>query len=141
MASRAWGSTPTRWKSRRPELNDGRHKAGPTEPPCNGWGAGFIPAYFNLIDSDYLPLEARDAWEAYLAMRAGKSNYFTLLSEIDQRSRDGGAPATIAESLLLEKLLGEHSAAVHRFSAAMAAVTDPDAREALIRAIKERVQN
>ena len=68
-------------------------------------------------------------------MREGKSNYFTLLSEIDRRARDGGGPATLAESLLLEKLLEEHGALVHRFSAAMAAVTDPAAREALIREI------
>ena len=68
-------------------------------------------------------------------MREGKSAYFTLLSQIDQRTRDGGEPVTLAESLLLEKLLGEHSASVHRFSAAMAAVTDPAARAALMREI------
>ena len=82
-----------------------------------------------------LPQDAQDAWHAYLAMREGKSKYFTLLSRIDQRARDGGEPATLAEGVLLEKLLEEHSASVHRFSAAMAAVTDPAAREALIREI------
>lgn len=86
-----------------------------------------------MSELDSLPPAAQAAWQAYLAMRAGKSNYFTLLSEIDQRARGGGEPATLAESLLLEKLLGEHSASVHRFSAAMAAVTDPAVREALMR--------
>ena len=84
---------------------------------------------------DELPTAAQAAWHAYLAMRAGKSAYFGLLSEIDQRTRDGGEPTTLAESLLLEKLLAEHSALVHRFSAAMAAVTDPAARAALMREI------
>ena len=82
-----------------------------------------------------LPITANAAWQAYLALREGKSAYFTLLSQIDQRARDGGEPTTAAESLLLEKLLEQHSASVQRFSAAMAAVTDPAAREALIRAI------
>jgi hypothetical protein len=68
-------------------------------------------------------------------MRESKASYFNLLSEIDQRARDGGEPATLAEGVVLEKLLGEHSASVHRFSAAMAAVTDPAAREALMREI------
>ncbi len=68
-------------------------------------------------------------------MRDSKSAYFGLLMEIDQRSRDGGEPTTIAESLLLEKLLGAHTESVQRFSTAMAAVTEPAAREALIREI------
>lgn len=68
-------------------------------------------------------------------MRESKSAYFTLLSRIDQRSRDGGEPTSMAEGLLLEKLLGEHNVAVQRFSAAMAAVTDPVARDLLIREI------
>ena len=52
-----------------------------------------------------LPPNAQPAWLAYLAMREGKSNYFTLLSRIDQRARDGGEPATLAEGVLLERLL------------------------------------
>lgn len=68
-------------------------------------------------------------------MRQCKTAYFNLLSEIDQRVRDGGAPASIAESLLLETRLAEHGAAVQAFSGAMAAVSEPAAREALIRAI------
>ena len=84
---------------------------------------------------DKLPATAHEAWQAYLAMRDSKAAYFTLLTAIDQRSRGGGEPTTIAESLLLEKLLGAHSMSVQRFGTAMAAVTDPAAREALIRAI------
>ncbi len=91
--------------------------------------------FWGLTVTIALPHDAQNAWQAYLAMREGKSAYFTLLSRIDQRSRDGGEPTTMAESLLLEKLLAEHSASVHRFSAAMAAVKGPAAREALIRAI------
>lgn len=82
-----------------------------------------------------LPPDARHAWHAYLAMRACKNAYFGLLSEIDLRTREGGAPASIAESLLLETRLADHGAAVQAFSAAMAAVREPAAREALIRAI------
>ena len=88
-----------------------------------------------MTAADSLPPSAHNAWQTYLAMRESKASYFKLLSEIDLRSRDGGEPTTLAESLLLEKLLEEHSASVHRFSAAMAAVTDPAAREALIREI------
>jgi hypothetical protein len=84
---------------------------------------------------DSLPPTAHNAWQAYLVMCDSKASYFNLLSEIDLRSREGGEPTTLAESLLLERRLEEHSAAVHRFSAAMAAVTDPAAREALIREI------
>jgi hypothetical protein len=83
---------------------------------------------------DFSP-EAQAAWQAYLVMRQCKTDYFSLLSEIDRRARDGGAPASIAESLLLEKRLAGHGAAVQTFSNAMAAVTDTGAREALIRAI------
>ena len=88
-----------------------------------------------MAESRDLPVAARDAWQCYLAMRESKAAYFGLLSEIDQRSRDGGEPTTIAESLLLERRLGEHSTSVQRFSTAMAAVTDTAAREALIREI------
>lgn len=71
-------------------------------------------------------------------MRRCKDAYFGLLSEIDLRTRGGGAPASIAENLLLETRLAEHGAAVQAFSTAMAAVTDTTAREALIRAISQQ---
>jgi len=98
------------------------------------WQAGNCSFWILALTVD-LPQSAEPAWHAYLAMGESKAKYFTLLSRIDQRARDGGEPTTLAESVLLEKLLGEHSASVHRFSAAMAAVTDPAAREALIREI------
>ncbi len=91
-----------------------------------------------MTDPGALPPEARQAWRAYLAMRECKEAYFGLLSEIDQRTRDGGAPASMAESLLLETRLAGHGAAVQAFSSAMAAVTDTRAREDLIRAISEQ---
>lgn len=87
------------------------------------------------MQDDELPPEAVAAWQAWLALRERKDAYYSLLSEMDRRVRDGGAPASIAENLLLESRLAAHGAAVQAFRDAMAAVTDPPAREALIRAL------
>lgn len=88
-----------------------------------------------MIEPRQLPHEARAAWQSYLAMRVCKDAYFGLLSEIDQRARDGGTLASIAETLLLETRLAAHGVAVRAFGSALTAITDPAAREALIRAI------
>ncbi|MEJ2095273.1 MAG: hypothetical protein P8X93_09080 [Gammaproteobacteria bacterium] len=78
-----------------------------------------------------LTSEAQIAWEAYLSMSKTKTAYFSFLSEIDQKYKDGGSP-TIAENLQLEKLLGIHNEAVAIFNRAMQSVTDKDAREQLL---------
>jgi hypothetical protein len=79
-----------------------------------------------------LTSEAQIAWEAYLSMSKTKTAYFSFLSEIDQKYKDGGSP-TIAENLQLEKLLGIHNEAVALFNRAMRSVTDKDAREQLLK--------
>lgn len=85
-----------------------------------------------MSDTDNsLPADAQIAWEAYLSMSETKTAYFTFLSEIDQKYKNGGSP-TIAENLQLEKLLGIHNEAVALFNNAMHSVSDKDAREQLL---------
>ena len=85
-----------------------------------------------MSDTDNsLPADAQIAWEAYLSMSETKTAYFSFLSEVDQKYKNGGSP-TIAENLQLEKLLGIHNEAVATFNSAMQSVTDKDAREQLL---------
>lgn len=85
-----------------------------------------------MSDTDNsLPPDAQIAWEAYLSMSETKTAYFSFLSEVDQKYKNGGSP-TIAENLQLEKLLGIHNEAVATFNSAMQSVTDKDAREQLL---------
>ncbi len=81
--------------------------------------------------NDTLPPEAQAALNAYQSMSESKKAYFSLLSEIDQKYREGGSP-TIAENLQLEKLLGAHNEAVAAFNEAMQAVTELEVRELLL---------
>ena len=76
----------------------------------------------------------RPALAAYESMRRSKAAYFTLLNDIDRKTRDGEAPS-LAASLQLERLLGAHTGAVRTFTAAMAQVTEPAAREELVRTL------
>ena len=79
-----------------------------------------------------LTVEAQVAFRAFQDMSKSKQAYFSLLQEIDIKYKNGGA-ASIAENLLLEKLLGEHDKNVVAFNTAMAAVEDFDAKTALIK--------
>ena len=78
-----------------------------------------------------LPPNAQIAWEAYLSMSETKTAYFSFLSQIDLKYKNGGSP-TIAENLRLKKLLGIHNEAVATFNSAMQSVTDKDTREQLL---------
>lgn len=78
-----------------------------------------------------LPAEVRAALEAYHQMGQSKQTYFSLLQELDEKYRDGGAPS-IAENLQLEKFLKVHDENVSAFNEAMQAVTEPAARELLL---------
>ena len=78
-----------------------------------------------------LPADARQAWEAYLAMRASKQAYFSLLSDVDEKYKTEGQP-TQEESERLAELLAAHDANVKAFNAAMAAITEPASRQALL---------
>lgn len=78
-----------------------------------------------------LPPEVATALSAYQAMGLSKSEYFGLLQELDVKYREGGSP-TIAENLMLEKLLKAHNEKVTAFNEAMQAVKDQSAREILI---------
>lgn len=78
-----------------------------------------------------LPTDARAAWDAYLAMRDSKQAYFSLLSEIDEKYKTAGEP-TAAETDRLADLLSRHDANVKAFNEAMAAITEPGSRQALL---------
>lgn len=83
-----------------------------------------------------LPIDARRAWQAYLAMRESKEAYFSLLSEIEQKYRNRGKP-TQEESGRLAELLQQHDTGVRVFSEAMAGVTSEASRQALLKLLKE----
>ena len=76
--------------------------------------------------------EARIAYQAYQDMGESKRAYFSLLQEIDEKYKNGGA-ASDDETELLSRLLSEHDKNVVAFNTAMQAVVDVDARTALIK--------
>jgi len=65
-------------------------------------------------------------------MSRSKSAHFTLLEAIETARKSGLAPS-LAENLELEKRLADHDRNVLAFRTAMAAVTDADEMQALIR--------
>ena len=75
--------------------------------------------------------EAEAALGAYEAMRASKHEYFSLLQSIDEKYRNWGHPSD-EEKKRLDDLLKVHDSKVSVFNEAMARVTDPDDRMALI---------
>lgn len=79
-----------------------------------------------------LPREAQQAWFAYRAMCESKRDYFTLLSELDQKYNDTDGSASEEENARLSELLGRHDENVKAFNEAMAAITEPAARQALL---------
>lgn len=83
-----------------------------------------------------LPADARQAWDAYLAMCESKQAYFALLSAMDEKYKTAGEP-TAEETERLAELLAAHDARVKAFNAAMAAVTEPASRQALLTMLQE----
>ena len=85
--------------------------------------------------TDDLSPETAAAWQAYQSMCGSKDEYFSLLQALDEKYKNGGEPG-IAESLKLEQLLSRHDQKVKAFNQAMAAVTDPGAKQQLVELLK-----
>jgi hypothetical protein len=83
-------------------------------------------------DETALPPEAQEAWFAYRAMCASKRDYFALLSELENRYQDSGAGPSEEENSRLAALLSRHDENVKAFNAAMAAISEPASRQALL---------
>ena len=81
---------------------------------------------------DELSEAAQVAWQAFVDMQRSKSAHFTLLQAITSARESGDVPGP-ADNLELEKRLAEHDRNVLAFTTAMAAVTDDDEIQALVR--------
>ena len=86
------------------------------------------------ITEDLKP-ETVTAWQAYKSMCSSKDDYFSLLQALDEKYKNGGEPG-IAENLRLEKLLSEHDKRVKQFNQAVAAISNPDAKQQLMDLLK-----
>ena len=80
------------------------------------------------------------AWQAYQSMCSSKDDYFALLQTLDEKYKSGGEPG-IAENLRLEKLLSEHDRKVKQFNQAVAAITDPGAKQQLVELLQVAADN
>ncbi len=63
-----------------------------------------------------------------------------MLQALDEKYKSGGEPG-IAENLRLEKLLSEHDRKVKHFNQAVAAITDPGAKQQLVELLKVAADN
>ncbi len=81
---------------------------------------------------DGLSEAAKIAYQAFLDMSDSKTAHFDYLKSIDTKYESGGAPSS-EESRQLERLLALHDKNVLAFKTAMAAVTDGNERETLVR--------
>jgi len=81
---------------------------------------------------DDLSEAAKIAYRAFLDMSDSKAAHFNCLEAIDSKYKAGGVPS-IAEKLELEKLLARHDKNVMAFKTAMAAVTDSDEKNTLVK--------
>lgn len=79
-----------------------------------------------------LPPEAQEAWFAYLAMCESKHAYFTFMTELDEKYKDSDETPGDDENARLAELLGYHDKNVKAFNEAMAAITEPASRQALL---------
>lgn len=79
-----------------------------------------------------LPPDAQQAWYAYQAMCESKREYFALLSEMEEKYQDSGGSPTKAENTRLSELLDRHDENVKAFNRAMADITEPASRQALL---------
>lgn len=91
------------------------------------------------VTEDLSP-ETAAAWQAYRSMCSSKDDYFSLLQALDEKYKGGGGPG-IAENLRLEQLLSEHDRKVKQFNQAVAAITDPDAKQQLVELLKVAAGN
>ena len=81
---------------------------------------------------DNLSEAAQIAYQAFVDMRRSKNAHFTLLQAIDS-ARESGEVPSLAESLELDKRLAEHDRNVLAFKTAMAAVSDEEEMQALVK--------
>lgn len=81
---------------------------------------------------DDLSEDAKIAYRAFLDMSDSKVAHFDYLVAIETKYKLGGAPSA-SENSELERLLANHDKNVRAFKAAMAAVTDCDEKQALVK--------
>ncbi len=85
-----------------------------------------------MASIDGLSEAARVAYQAFLDMRDSKQAHYDYLQAIENKYQSGGVPGP-DESHRLETLLAEHDRNVLAFTTAMAAVTDSDEMQTLVR--------
>ena len=83
---------------------------------------------------DHLSEAGKIAQQAFVDMSNSKRQHFDFLESLEAKYQSGGAPS-LAENQELEKLLSIHDKNVAAFTAAMAAVTDPQEKQLLIQLI------
>ncbi len=81
---------------------------------------------------DDLSEAAQIAYQAFLDMSNSKTAHFNCLQAIESIYESGGVPGA-AQNLELEKLLADHDKNVLAFTTALAAVTDSDDKNTLLR--------
>lgn len=81
---------------------------------------------------DDLSEAAKIAYQAFLDMSDSKTAHFNCLQAIETIYESGGAPGA-AKNLELEKLLADHDKNVLAFTTALAAVTDNDEKNTLLK--------
>ncbi|MDH3636043.1 MAG: hypothetical protein OES20_15180 [Gammaproteobacteria bacterium] len=81
---------------------------------------------------DSLSEAAKIAYQAFLDMSDSKTAHYSCLQAIETKYKSGGVPS-VEENLELEKLLACHDKNVMAFKTAMAAVTDSDEKNTLVR--------
>lgn len=81
-----------------------------------------------------LPVNARAAWSAYIAMGISKQRHFDFLQQLAEKYRDLHRPS-VHESAQLKSLLQEHDTQVRVFREALQNLkfSDPDAYAALVK--------
>jgi len=92
-----------------------------------------MPRNSSQPEASALPHAAAAAWQAYLQMCESKRRYFEQLRCLEDMRRRGAAPS-LAQSLLHERLLAEHSARTATFGEEVKrlAVADPQAHHLLL---------
>ena len=85
-----------------------------------------------MQSADNLSVEAKMAYQAFLDMSSSKTTHINGLKSIEAKYKSGGAP-NIAENLELERMLTNHDKNVLAFTTAMAAVSDSDEKQTLIK--------
>ena len=81
---------------------------------------------------DDLSEQAKIAYQAFLDMGNSKTAHFNCLQAIETIYEAGGVPST-EQNLEMEKLLADHDKNVLAFTTALAAVTDSEEKNILLR--------